>query len=646
MVYNYANNIMKKHYFSIPLITLVFVMMIIVFSGCKHNDDEDNPNNQYSNEEIPENPSQMELEGTKWVLSDWDYSVGDDYIGIHDETYVYFFYSKDEGSFYYGKKDDYSDMNASTNRVICYFKYSVSGNTISLDYITDYMLSDMYLDVYENTLTASNLEFSKSTITTSDYQWLNTVRGITGNCSWYNDLRNKLWIIGDGAMSDYSSYNSTPWAINKRNVNEVVVCDGVTKIGSYAFANQSITVVDMPDSSLKEIGKAAFKNSSIDYIWISQSCTTIGEDAFANCRYLGDVIIPRDIVWVEDGAFSGCTNLSVYRMNFGKDLRRIGKYAFEGASAFQITFEEGVQNIDNGAFLGTYCKDKELILPNSIETLGATVFSGPFNKIVIGSGVTSIGGKTFISSANSGEMYVNCTTPPMVNSDIIVESQNWNSAESRWTLYVPKGCKQIYANKYPWNKFKSIIENGDNNDNNGTINGHEYVDLGLPSGLKWATCNIGASSPEDYGDYYAWGETETKDYYSADNCSTYNVQTNDISGNIKYDAARANWGGSWRMPTKTEMEELIDFCKWEWAQVDGVVGNKVIGVNGNSIFIPAAGCRVESWLADAGGYGCYWSSTPDESYIYGAHRLYFNDGDQGVSWDDRCEGRSVRPVTE
>ena len=102
--------------------------------------------------------------------------------------------------------------------------------------------------------------------------------------------------------------------------------------------------------------------------------------------------------------------------------------------------------------------------------------------------------------------------------------------------------------------------NGGNN-GNGQHNGHEYVDIGLPSGLKWATCNVGASSPEDYGDYFAWGETSPKAEYTWENSVTYGEQMSDISGNAQYDAATANWGGSWRMPTKEQMEELVEHCE-------------------------------------------------------------------------------------
>ena len=180
----------------------------------------------------------------------------------------------------------------------------------------------------------------------------------------------------------------------------------------------------------------------------------------------------------------------------------------------------------------------------------------------------------------------------------------------------------------------------------GTINGHEYVDLGLPSGLKWATCNVGASSPEEYGDYYAWGEIETKSEYTVDNSKTFGKSMSDISGNAMYDVARAKWGGSWRLPTKEEYKELLISCKWECVTQKGKKGFKITGSNGNSIFLPAAGCRYGSSLLDAEEYGSYWSSTPNESDDFHAYYLYFNSSNHDVSWIDRGGGRSVRPVSE
>ena len=191
-------------------------------------------------------------------------------------------------------------------------------------------------------------------------------------------------------------------------------------------------------------------------------------------------------------------------------------------------------------------------------------------------------------------------------------------------------------------------DGGDNDfDTDGEISGHGYVDLGLPSGVKWATCNVGAETPTGFGDYFAWGETETKAEYTEENSLTYGKQMSDISGNAQYDAATANWGGSWKMPTREQMQELVDYCEWEWMQVNGVNGAKVTGPNGNCIFLPAAGLRRGSSLVNDGGSGHCWSSTPyDDNYGSGAYFLCFYNGYEGVNYDNRNYGLTVRPITE
>ena len=190
-------------------------------------------------------------------------------------------------------------------------------------------------------------------------------------------------------------------------------------------------------------------------------------------------------------------------------------------------------------------------------------------------------------------------------------------------------------------KKDDIFEKGDM----GVVNGHAWVDLGLPSGTKWATCNIGATSPEEYGDYFAWGETSTKSSYTSENSLTYGKYMNDISGNAQYDAAVANWGGGWRMPTRSEMQELIDKCTWTWTAQNGVNGYKVTStVNSNYIFLPAAGYRYGTSLNNAGYYGYYWSSSPNN--IYNASYLYFSSSSHSVDDNLRNYGRTVRPVIE
>jgi hypothetical protein len=175
--------------------------------------------------------------------------------------------------------------------------------------------------------------------------------------------------------------------------------------------------------------------------------------------------------------------------------------------------------------------------------------------------------------------------------------------------------------------------------------GHEWVDLGLS--VKWATCNVGATNPEEYGDYFAWGETRTKPEYTRFSCTSNGKSWGDIGGDSSRDAATASWGGSWRMPTKAEFQELIDNCDWTWTTQNGKNGYKVTSKkNGQSIFLPAAGCRYGDLLYLDGECGRYWSSTPLESYTVNAYNLYFYEGRRSVNWYYRNFGLSIRPVLE
>lgn len=190
----------------------------------------------------------------------------------------------------------------------------------------------------------------------------------------------------------------------------------------------------------------------------------------------------------------------------------------------------------------------------------------------------------------------------------------------------------------------------------GYENGHGWVDLGLS--VKWATCNVGAKNPSDYGGYYAWGEKRPKSRYDWDNCfdclddkgdnwAVYKAgflpQITLASG---HDTARNNWGGRWRMPTDAENEELCKKCKWTWTSRGGHRGYVVTGPNGNSIVLPAAGCRDGSDSCDVGKTGRYWSNTLNSSYSSRAHLLGFEIDSHGTCSDPRFNGRSVRPVTE
>ncbi len=177
------------------------------------------------------------------------------------------------------------------------------------------------------------------------------------------------------------------------------------------------------------------------------------------------------------------------------------------------------------------------------------------------------------------------------------------------------------------------------------INGHEYVDLGLPSGLKWATCNIGANKPEEYGDYFAWGEVVSKKKYALLNYKvSLGFRMKEISG-TQHDAARYNWGGSWRLPTKLEFQELINKCTINRANQSGKDGYKITGPNGNYIFLPAAGYYDGTLLTNSGEGGYFLSSSPKNTLNAYTFGFYLRSACCDVSGSCREMGYSVRPVS-
>ena len=176
-----------------------------------------------------------------------------------------------------------------------------------------------------------------------------------------------------------------------------------------------------------------------------------------------------------------------------------------------------------------------------------------------------------------------------------------------------------------------------------TGNGGNAIDLGLS--VKWADRNVGADSPEAYGDYYAWGELTTKTEYNEYNSTAYGKDTGVISGNATYDVATANWGDGWRLPTVDEINELMEKCTFSWVEQNGVGGTLVEG-NGNSIFLPATGYYKETAIKYEGTYGTYWTGTPNDSYNYQASTFAFDETKQTVYWDYRFNGHVVRPVKE
>ena len=256
-------------------------------------------------------------------------------------------------------------------------------------------------------------------------------------------------------------------------------------------------------------------------------------------------------------------------------------------------------------------------------------------------------------------------------SDTHLSTTNWSdtyvctltdlepSTKYHVRAYALRGLEYYYGED---KSFTTESNSGGGGGGGGGWGSHDYVNLGLPSGTLWATCNVGANAPEEYGYYFAWGETQPKDYYGWSTyqyggaltltkyCQNSSYGYNGFTDNLttllpEDDAATANWGSGWRMPTQAERLELLDNTTVTWTTQNSVYGRLFTASNGNSLFLPAAGYRADSSLYSAGSIGYYWSSylgTGNPSRAWG---LRFDSDYCGMgNFGNRYCGRSVRPV--
>ena len=294
----------------------------------------------------------------------------------------------------------------------------------------------------------------------------------------------------------------------------------------------------------------------------------------------------------------------------------------------------------------------------SEQTTVPTVTTGTVTQIteitaMAAGTVTSDGGA---SVTERGVVY-STSTNPTTASNKVISGNGTGSFTCNLTGLQPNTT--YYVRAYAVNSIgTSYGEQESFTTNEEVVATPEYVDLGLS--VKWATFNVGATKPEEYGDYFAWGETESKNTYSWSTykwcngssttltkyctSSSYGTVDNKKTLELSDDAAYANWGGEWRTPTDAELTELRTQCTWTWTTQNGVNGYKVTGTNGNSIFLPAAGYRYSSSLGSAGSYGYYWSSTLEISSSSLALNVGFNYSYVSSYHYDRYFGRSVRPV--
>lgn len=304
---------------------------------------------------------------------------------------------------------------------------------------------------------------------------------------------------------------------------------------------------------------------------------------------------------------------------------KVSIFAGTGITSFdELVYFTGLTRIEDGVFAG--CTElKSVTIPENITAIGDNAFNGC-------SGLESI---TLTS-----------TTPPAIGTNAFANTGDC-------PIIVPAGSVEEYVSA--WSEYADRIAPS-----------HSYaipeaIDLGLPSGAWWASFNLGATAPEEYGDYFAWGETKPKDDYSRETykwsiglitkyCQDerygYEGFTDDkVVLDPEDDAVHVNLGGNWRMPTHAEMTELLDLCTWEWTTQNDVGGRLVTGPNGNSIFLPASGFWDDTGLVSVGGNGAYWSSSLYTDYPFNAFAIPFNSfAVYGSIGQTRSYGYSIRPV--
>jgi hypothetical protein len=339
----------------------------------------------------------------------------------------------------------------------------------------------------------------------------------------------------------------------------------------------------------------------------------------------------------------------INEFNLGDNMRYIGYATIENETEVSTIVEQTQEETQI-----VYLHFVHYFKP-SVETLSVrniTASSATLRGFVSSNGGTSITEYGFIYGTTEDNLSQNIHNSSLVIGDY---SKELTGLSSYSTYYYKAYATNSAGTSY--GEVRTFTTAG-------TQNGHEWIDLGLPSGTLWATCNVGANSPEDYGDYFAWGETWSKRIYNWETyhycngsentltkyCSDENNGDNGFTDDLTIlegadDAATANWSDSWRMPTYEELNELRTNCIQTWTTINGVYGRVFTGTNGNYIFLPAAGTSNGSVCYNTGSQGYYWSSSLNADNSTRAWLYGFSSSDSYMdNYALRSYGHSVRPV--